>query len=202
MFNFSLTCMKILKKSLLAAILLCFVTLHGQERKVILLDADWKFHNGDAFQAEKNDFNDVSWEKVMVPHDWAIRGNFDMNLDAQLVQVDEDGEKVPRLRTGRTGALPMFGVGWYRKVIPVSKTDAGKRIFIEFDGAMSLSKIYLNGKYVGEWPYGYSSFSYELTNFVKFGEENLLAVRLENKPESSRWYAGAGIYRQIGRAHV
>ena len=189
--------MKLFKESLFAVILLCFVTLHGQERKVILLNADWKFHNGDAIHPEKNNFNDASWEKVRVPHDWAIRGNFDMNLDAQLVQVVEDGEKVPRLRTGRTGALPMFGVGWYRKVIPVSKTDADKRIFIEFDGAMSLSKIYLNGKYVGEWPYGYSSFSYELTEYIQFGEDNLLAVRLENKPESSRWYAGAGIYKHV-----
>lgn len=189
--------MGLLKKFFIGFFLLCFVPLNGQERELMLLESNWKFYNSDVANAENTDYNDSGWESVNVPHDWAVRGHFDMNLDAQLVQVVEDGEQVPRLRTGRTGALPIFGVGWYRKVLPVSKADAGKRIFIEFDGAMSLSKIFLNGKYVGEWPYGYSSFSFELTEFVKFGEDNLLAVRLENKPESSRWYAGAGIYRNV-----
>lgn len=108
----------------------------------MLLESNWKFYNSDVANAENTDYNDSGWESVNVPHDWAVRGHFDMNLDAQLVQVVEDGEQVPRLRTGRTGALPIFGVGWYRKVLPVSKADAGKRIFIEFDGAMSLSKYF------------------------------------------------------------
>jgi beta-galactosidase len=171
--------------------------LNAQERSVMLLDKGWKFKNAEIEQAAAVNCNDADWEKVRIPHDWAIKGNFDMNLDPQMVQVVEDGEKVPRLRTGRTGALPMFGVGWYRKVLPVNSADRDKRVFIEFDGAMSLAKVYLNGSFVGEWPYGYASFSFELTPFLQFNKENILAVRLENKPESSRWYAGAGLYRNV-----
>jgi len=120
-----------------------------------------------------------------------------MNIDAQFVKVIEDGDSISKFRTGRTGALPVFGVGWYRKVLPVNVSDKGKRVFVEFDGAMSLAKIYLNGVFIGEWPYGYTSFSFDLTDFIDFGQKNILAVRLENKPESSRWYTGAGLYRNV-----
>ena len=174
-----------------------FLQLNAQNREVQLLDKGWRFINNDINLADLNHINDAAWQTVNVPHDWAIAGPFDMNIDIQDVQVIEDGDLTPKLRTGRTGALPCFGVGWYRKVLPISKTDEGKRVFIEFDGAMSLSKIYLNGIYVGEWPYGYSSFSFELTKHLQFGKENVLSVRLENKPESSRWYPGAGIYRNV-----
>lgn len=169
----------------------------AQIRSVMLLDKDWKFKNSEVEQGAKPSFDDSAWEKVRVPHDWAILGDFDMNLDTQMVQVVEDGEKVPRLRTGRTGALPMFGVGWYRKVLPVTSADRDKRVFVEFDGAMSLAKVYLNGNFVGERPYGYASFSFDLTPFIQFDKQNVLAVRLENRPESSRWYAGAGIFRNV-----
>ncbi|MEA4937635.1 MAG: beta-galactosidase GalB [Paludibacter sp.] len=169
----------------------------AQVRSVLLLDRDWKFKNSEVEQGAKPSFDDNAWEKVRVPHDWAILGDFDMNLDTQMVQVVEDGEKVPRLRTGRTGALPMFGVGWYRNVLPVTSADRDKRVFVEFDGAMSLAKVYLNGNFVGEWPYGYASFSFDLTSFIQFDKPNVLAVRLENRPESSRWYAGAGIFRNV-----
>lgn len=169
----------------------------SQTRSVTLLDTDWKFTNTDVNNAQKRVFDDQSWEKVTVPHDWAIRANFDMTLDAQSVKVTEDEDTSEKLRTGRTGALPIFGVGWYRKVIPISAADKDKNIFIEFDGAMSCSKIYLNGNFIGNWVYGYSSFSLDLTKFIEFGKENILAVRLENKPESSRWYSGAGIYRNV-----
>lgn len=166
-------------------------------REVVLLDQGWLFLQKEVKNGESPLLNDSEWSKVKVPHDWAINGNFDMNIDMQSVQVVEDGEKSAKLRTGRTGALPCFGVGWYRKVLPVTKSDVGKRVFIEFDGAMSRAKVYLNGEYIGEWPYGYSSFSFELTKYLKFGQDNLLAVRLENKSESSRWYPGAGIYRNV-----
>ena len=135
------------------SILLCLnftvtPTVNAQNRKIILLDKDWKFLTRDLKSSESFDINDLVWEAVNVPHDWAIRKNFDMNLDAQYVQVIEDGEKTQSLRTGRTGALPMFGVGWYCRVLPVSVVDKGKRVSIEFDGAMSLSKIYINGKLI------------------------------------------------------
>lgn len=182
---------------LVVSVVLLVVSLYVQGREVVVLDRGWKFSNKEVAEAEKTDYIDTHWQDVNVPHDWAISGDFDMNIDAQLVQVIEDGETVPRLRTGRTGALPMFGVGWYRTKLPVTTDDNGKRIFVEFDGAMSLAKVFLNGNYIGEWPYGYSSFSFELTNHIRIGGENILAVRLENKPESSRWYSGAGIYRNV-----
>lgn len=166
-------------------------------RETTLLDKGWSFIRKEVPHGESVSLNDSDWEKVKVPHDWAITGQFDMNIDMQWVQVIEDGEKRAQLRTGRTGALPCFGVGWYRKTLPVSASDQGKRIFVEFDGAMSQAKIYLNGEYIGEWPYGYSSFSFELTRHIRFGQDNLLAVRLENESESSRWYPGAGLYRNV-----
>ena len=179
------------------SILLVVVSRGVEARDYTLLDSDWKFINQEVAGAESPDFNDSHWERVRVPHDWAISGHFNMNIDAQVVQVVEDGETTPRLRTGRTGALPTFGVGWYRKVLPVNKDDSSGRVFVEFDGAMSMAKVYVNGQYVGEWPYGYASFSLELTGFLRFDKENVLAVRLENRPESSRWYSGAGLYRNV-----
>lgn len=182
---------------LFSSVVLMLFALFVQGREVVLLDEGWRFFNQEIAGAEKPAYTDAHWQEVKVPHDWAIRGKFNMNIDAQLVQVVEDGETTPRLRTGRTGALPMFGVGWYRKILPVNADDAGKRVYIEFDGAMSLAKVFLNGHFIGEWPYGYSSFSFELTRHIQPGRENVLAVRLENRPESSRWYSGAGIYRNV-----
>ena len=188
-----------MKKILAIAISVWFLAgaAYSANREVLLLDKGWKFTRNDLSNGEALHLDVSKWEDVAVPHDWAIAQNFDMNIDMQSVQVIEDGEKSARLRTGRTGALPCFGVGWYRKILPVTKSDEGKRLFIELDGAMSRSKVYLNGEFVGEWPYGYTSFSFELTKLIKFGEENLLAIRLENKPESSRWYPGAGLYRNV-----
>ena len=101
------------------------------------------------------------------------------------------------LRTGRTGALPHIGVGWYRKSLDIPADWAGDNISVELDGAMSHARVYMNGQFAGEWPYGYASFSIDVTKFVKPGGENTLAVRLENMPESSRWYPGAGLYRNV-----
>jgi beta-galactosidase len=189
-----------MNKTFLTIALIQLFTLGSAQsnfRKTILLDGDWKFTLGEIPNAAAINYNDLAWETVSVPHDWAIRKPFDLNQDMQWVQVKEDGDKEARLRTGRTGALPIFGVAWYRKTIEIPESDNGKCFFVEFDGAMSQAKIYCNGEYVGEWPYGYSSFSFELTKFLKAGQKNVLAVRLENKPESSRWYSGAGIYRNV-----
>ncbi len=179
------------------AFLISICGVSQQSRETILLDSNWSFINQEVEGGEKPELNTGNWEVVRVPHDWAISHDFDMNIDMQSVQVVEDGEKTAQLRTGRTGALPCFGVGWYRKVLPISASDQNKRVFIEFDGAMSLAKVFLNGEFIGEQPYGYSSFSFELSKDVRFGQDNILAVRLENKPESSRWYPGAGIYRNV-----
>ena len=124
-------------------------------------------------------YDDAAWRKLNLPHDWGIEGDFVKDLE------------------GETGKRPYAGIGWYRKHFTVSNDDKGKRIFIDFDGAMSYPTVWLNGKYVGGWTYGYSSFRLDLTPYLEFGKENVLSVRLENLPESSRWYPGAGIYRNV-----
>ena len=169
----------------------------ASQRDVSLLEDGWKFHFGDAAGAAQPSFDDSAWEDVRVPHDWAIGKPFDMNIDRQMVQVLADGEKAQNLRTGRTGALPCFGVGWYRTELQIDANQDGKKVYVEFDGAMSRAQIYLNGKYMGEWPYGYASFCIDVTPAVKFGQRNVLAVRLNNLENSSRWYSGAGLFRNV-----
>ncbi len=172
-------------------------TASNSPRVFYTLEDDWKFSLGDIENAQKPSFDDSKWENVIVPHDWAIGKPFDMNIDMQVVKVDADGETTAKLRTGRTGALPCFGVGWYRKTINIPASQKGKKVFLEFDGAMSNAKIYVNGEFAGEWAYGYSSFEIDASKFVKFGEKNLIAVRLFNEEQSSRWYSGAGLYRNV-----
>ncbi|MEN8115636.1 MAG: sugar-binding domain-containing protein, partial [Bacteroidota bacterium] len=167
------------------------------DRETILMDSNWQFINEDIKRAEKPSTKTTDWETVTVPHDWAISGEFDENNDSLTVLVWEDNERVPSLRTGRTGGLPHVGVGWYRKNLDIPSAWKDKKVSIEFDGVMSNAKVYLNGNFVGEWPYGYASFGFDLTEYVNFGGENILAVRAENKHRSARWYPGAGIYRNV-----
>ena len=166
-------------------------------RTTLVLDAGWNFFLGDVPNGQSPTLNTKHWEQINIPHDWAIDKPFDMNIDKQMVRVIEDGDTIPQLRTGRTGALPMFGVGWYRKTLSLPETDAHKQVSVEFDGAMSNAQVWLNGQFVGKWPYGYTSFMFDLTPYFLFGKENVLAVRLDNKEESSRWYTGAGLYRPV-----
>ncbi len=166
-------------------------------RTTQLLENGWKFHEGEVENGEKKNLDVSQWESVRVPHDWAIRKHFDMNIDYQLVKVVQDGDKKLKLRTGRTGALPCFGIGWYRIDVDVDLSQKDNKVFLEFDGAMSNAKIFVNGEYAGEWPFGYASFEIDATKFIKFGEKNLIAVRLDNKELSSRWYSGAGLYRNV-----
>lgn len=166
-------------------------------RIVIPLTHDWKFVKSDIPEAQNPLVDDGNWEMVNVPHDWAIGGPFDMSIDMQNVRVVADGEFSARKRFGRTGALPHTGVAWYRKTIELPELWRDKLISIEFDGAMSNAEVFFNGFFVGTWPYGYSSFQFDLTKYCRFGDKNVLAVRLENKPRSSRWYPGAGIYRNV-----
>jgi beta-galactosidase len=123
--------------------------------------------------------NDIDWRSLDLPHDWAIEGPFSDTLE------------------NNTGLLPWKGIGWYRKHFTVSENDKGKRIYVDFDGAMANAKVWLNGKYVGEWPYGYTSFRLDLTPYILTGKENIIAVRLDTKNWDSRWYPGAGIYRNV-----
>ncbi len=128
---------------------------------------------------EKQDLDDVSWRRLVIPHDWGIEGPFRADLPSN------------------TGKLPWAGIGWYRKHFRVSSDYRGERFFFDVDGAMSHAKVWLNGHYLGEWPYGYASFRLEMTPHIRFDRENVLAVRLDNPQNSSRWYPGGGIYRNV-----
>jgi beta-galactosidase len=167
------------------------------QRTVINLEKNWKFSKGNFPAAINIDFNDTDWETVTVPHDWAIYGPFDKEVDKQVIAIVQNNEKVATEKTGRTGALPFIGVGWYRTEFSVPGYKQGKKVLLTFDGAMSEAQVFVNGKKVGERPYGYSYFYFDITSFLNSEGNNLLAVRLENQPQSSRWYPGAGIYRKV-----
>ena len=137
----------------------------------------------------------IAWQNVVIPHDWAIYGPFDRANDLQLVAVEQNGETEETWKTGRTGGLPYVGKGFYKTTFNVPDTT-GLSTSLIFDGAMSHAKVYCNGIQVGYWPYGYNSFIVNLDGVVKPGE-NSLQVSLENPPESSRWYPGAGLYRNV-----
>ena len=182
------------------------------------LDADWRFTKSDAAEAGTNlsyaaakpwllptanpfttnapavrpegnfggdvsfaqpGFDDSGWRKLNLPHDFGVEAPFDKALP------------------GGTGKLPWFGVAWYRKHLDIPAADAGKKIYLDVDGAMAYAEVWLNGNFVGGWPYGYASWQVDLTPFVKFGGENVVAIRLDNPRDSSRWYPGGGIYRNV-----
>lgn len=167
----------------------------AQQRTETLLEKGWKFMKGDVADAMKPDFDDKQWEAVTVPHDWAIYGPFDRSHDLQEVAVTQNLETAASVKIGRTGGLPYVGVGWYRTTF---EAPAGKLVSLVFDGAMSEARVYVNGQEVCFWPCGYNSFHCDVTPYLnKEGAKNLLAVRLENRPQSSRWYPGAGIYRNV-----
>ena len=178
----------------------CLASAHAataQTRQEYLLTSDWKFAKGDQPNAAQPAFNDAKWQTVSVPHDWAIYGPFDGNNDLQKVKIEQNNEQKASMKAGRTGGLPFIGTGWYRRRLAVPGFEAGKRAVLLFDGAMSDAHVFVNGKEVGFWPYGYNSFSFDITDFLQTDGRNTLAVRLQNQPEASRWYPGAGLYRNV-----
>lgn len=181
--------------ALLLLLTICLPTF--AQRSEQLLEKNWKFTKGDYPEAINPEFNDTRWETVTVPHDWAIYGPFDRNNDLQTVAVTQNSEKVASEKTGRTGGLPYVGVGWYRTRFTVDNSN-DRRVTLIFDGAMSEARIYVNGKEACFWPFGYNTFHCDVTDFLnESGTPNQLSVRLENKPQSSRWYPGAGLYRNV-----
>lgn len=184
-----------MKKIFLSTIsILAALSLFAQ-RSEQSLEKGWKFTKGEVSGAEQADFNDSGWESVTVPHDWAIYGPFDVNNDLQNVAVKQNFETQASLKTGRTGGLPYVGIGWYRTTF---ESEPNKNTTLVFDGAMSEARVYVNGKEACFWPCGYNSFHCDVTDLVNAdGKDNVLAVRLENRPQSSRWYPGAGIYRHV-----
>jgi beta-galactosidase len=170
--------------------------MENKIRSIRTLKDGWKFKPGDAKEKTGVDFDDSQWETVRVPHDWAIKGPFDKNNDIHVIPFIKKRGKKFISHTGRTGGLPHVGKAWYRFSFNLPQNIYSKQVSIEFDGVMSHSKVYCNGKYAGEWPYGYSSFAFDITGFVHPGK-NVLAVSVDNKNDASRWYPGAGIYRNV-----
>ncbi len=180
----------------LVAWLMIATTFSYAQRQEIYLRDGWKFAHTDAPEQASVSFDDSKWETVTVPHDWAIAGPFDKDIDKQTVAITQNGEKQATEKTGRSGSLPWVGTGWYRTYFRV--TQGTERALLNFDGAMSEPVVYVNGQQAGEWKYGYSAFNVDITPYIyKDGRENVLAVRLQNLPESSRWYPGAGLYRPV-----
>lgn len=181
-----------MKTNILWAVLLAWMLpAFGQEaRNVASFDAGWLFQRyglqADGSRVEEpvpapdsQTFDDADWRKLDLPHDWGIEGPFRQDLD------------------GFTGKLPWRGIGWYRKHFHVPASDRGKMVYLDFDGAMANAEVWLNGQKIGERPYGYISFRVDLTPALRFGQENILAVRLNTERWGSRWYPGAGLYRHV-----
>ena len=169
--------------TILLTLILTFTTVNIEAREVISFNRNWKFalNPQDTQAIASSEFDDSGWRTLDVPHDWAIEGDFD--------------EHNPSGTGG--GALP-GGIGWYRKTFQADSKDQGKTISIEFDGVYMNSSVYINGHLLGTRPYGYISFSYDLTPYIKWGAENIIAVRVDNSDQpNSRWYSGCGIYRDV-----
>ncbi len=173
------------------------VMVFANPRTETLLEKGWRFTREDNSLFSTTDYADGNWQQVRVPHDWAIYGPFSIDNDKQNVAITQDGQKEAMEHAGRTGGLPFIGPGWYRITFDVPEFKDGKKCTIIFDGAMSHANVYINGEKATFRPYGYTSFNVDATPFIKEGEKVVLAVRLENLIESSRWYPGAGLYRNV-----
>lgn len=183
----------------LLAVLFAFVTqgIVAQVRVQRTFEKGWKFTREDRQDFSNETFDDAKWQSVVVPHDWAIYGPFSIDNDKQNMAISQDGQTEAIEHAGRTGGLPFIGVGWYRLEFETPEFSSSKRATLVFDGAMSHARVWLNGHEVGYWPYGYNSFHFDVTPYLKSDGVNTLAVRLENEVESSRWYPGAGLYRNV-----
>ncbi len=155
----------------------------AQPRQQTVLKEGWRF---------SHDLE--NWTSVSVPHDWAIAGPFDKKWDLQRVAIEQNGETEATEKSGRSGALPWIGKGYYRRIIQIPANCAHAELL--FDGAMAEPTVYLNGQKAGYWAYGYNTFRVDITPFMQAGD-NLLEVHLQNVEESSRWYPGAGLYRPV-----
>ncbi len=167
-----------------AFVLFILFSLSGSGKSTRIVKSfnkNWTFYLGDVPKASSPEYLDSSWRILNLPHDWAIEGQF--------------SETNPSGCGG--GALP-GGVGWYRKTFTMEPEAKGKKVFVDFDGVYMDSEVWINGHYLGKRPYGYISFRYDLTPYLKFGQKNVMAVRVDNGEQpNSRWYSGCGIYRNV-----
>ena len=174
-----------MKKTFILLTALVAVTAMAQSHVELTLDEGWQFSRDNA-----------SWQQVTVPHDWAISGPFDKKWDLQVVAIKENGEDVATEKSGRSGALPWIGKGYYKTTFTVPQGFGSAKLI--FDGAMADPYVYVNGRLAGHWAYGYNAFIVDVTPFIHTdGSANTLEVSLENKEESNRWYPGGGIYRPV-----
>ena len=171
-----------MKHQIITLALLLSATAYGQQRREIQLKT-WEFSRDHS-----------SWNQVVIPHDWAIAGPFDKKWDLQTVRIEQNGEKQATEKSGRSGALPWIGEGWYRTTIDVPQGYEAAELV--FDGAMAEPRVSINGQEAGYWPYGYNAFRIDATPYLKAGKLDI-DVHLQNVEESSRWYPGAGIYRPV-----
>lgn len=168
-----------MKKILVLITIIFSLTSKAQEREIMTLHNGWKFAKTTSIKAKDIDFDDSTWQDITIPHDWAIEGPFQINGD------------------GNTGKLPWKGEGWYRKQLDIPSRYTDKKVYLIFDGVMAFPKVYINGNLAGEWDYGYNSFYVDITDYIRIGEANLLAVHANTTNHDSRWYPGAGIYRKV-----
>lgn len=153
-----------------------------QSRKIILFNKDWLFKKGNYAGAKTETFDDSQWRKLNVPHDWSVEESFDPDME----------------HGGSQAYLPRWDVAWYRKRFFVDSTDEGKMLYVQFDGIHNNSEVWINGHFVGKRPYGYVSFQYDITPYIRWNEENVLAVKVDNTVlPPDRWYSGSGIYRNV-----
>lgn len=168
-------------------------------REALRLTDGWRFTREDSPDFVRPDYDDRSWQSVTVPHDWAIYGPFSPENDRQNVAITQDGQTEALEHAGRTGGLPFVGVGWYRYDFdlyqdPVTLGD----ITLYIDGAMSHTEVYVNGHRAGGWPYGYNSYHLDITPYLDASKtRQVIAIRLDNPTDFSRWYPGAGLYRNV-----
>ena len=172
-----------MRKLFLVTMLLLSVGAFADGRKEIVLGEGWQFSR-----------DSMAWQQVSVPHDWAISGPFDKKWDLQFVAIEQNGEKEKTEKSGRSGALPWIGKGYYRTVVHIDRQPSSA--VLVFDGAMSEPVVRVNGKEAGRWAYGYNAFRLDVARLLHQGD-NTIEVSLNNLEESSRWYPGGGLYRPV-----
>ncbi|WP_448700909.1 sugar-binding domain-containing protein [Mucilaginibacter sp. AW1-3] len=157
------------------------IKAQGTSQRKQLFDYDWKFFLGDASGADNQNFDDESWRTLDLPHDWSIEGTIDKGNSS-----------------GGDGGFFQMGIGWYRKTFTAPAKWKGKRVSIYFEGVYMNSEVFINGRSLGVHPYGYTTFTYDVTPYLNLNRQNIVAVKVDNsKQKNSRWYSGSGIYRHV-----
>src|SRR6185312_16468564 len=171
---------------LLNLLILMFVRVFAQDNGVVLFDNDWRFFRGGAQGGELPHFDDSKWRKIDLPHDWSIEDLPGTGSPFNPAAISQVG-----------GGFTTGGTGWYRKSFIVPASLKGKRIIIQFDGVYMNATVFVNGQNIGNHPYGYTSFWFDITDKIKFATTNVIAVEVKNEGQNSRWYSGSGIYRHV-----